>query len=1191
MNRHPKHRQGWRWSARFQRLVQLSSPAALLGLAALSLATASPGWASKPTGATSPTDIRPGLTGVPGEPGSGVGRLVEGGADPNRLQAPLPRRPRNAEDARAIEELEEVFKRFESAARATQETLTDQLVIEAEKGRVELGKRYDGQIREHRAQARILRSKAITRYEDFLELHPNDAGWTPEIMFRLAELHFESSLERYQRQEDAWQTQLMALEKRSEEGEENVPDPPLSPTVDYERSIDLLSRVVTSFPDYALNDAALYRMGVLLYESELFDPSRQAFLALACSNRYAVPNTDFSNIVSPSSFRGGDYERCTPLKDESEFIAESWLRVGELHYDVDEYDPALEAFVQARGEPGSSLYALSMIRIALTLYLQRDFPGSVALLDEYILYLDSYKGTPEYDDIPNYRPESIKWMAKTYNEEDWDGNGRRDRPFGLKRLERDYAERKTEPHVPELYAAYADLLAYETEFKGAIEIYELALSRWPLAAAAPEIQFKILAAYKALREPTRVTQARDALATNYLRGTTWYYANEADPDAIEKAFKLAEDALVATAVDHQARAQALRAEGEDEAAKREYEIAARAYAAYLERFPNTPSSYEYRYNYADSLYYSDQFIDSAKQFAIIRDSNLDNRLQADAADGVVSSLEAYAEIQTAAGTYLLPDMPKDPDAGPYEAADVPPLAAALQDAYDRYAELVPDGENAAMNIYKAGEISQRHNRFADARDRFQRVIDRHCADDVAINAGYGIIDGYTLQGDLENTSKTVDMLATKACGSGDAKTEFAGKLRSIGNAVIFQEATLLFEAGEFEAAADRYVALVDQAPDDPNADNALNNAAVAYENIGRFESASKTYERIYTTYKPCNSPKLKTGDKCSEFADEALLRTGFNHARFFEFEGAVESYLVLATGADYANSDHRLTALRNAASLQDSLQNYTKSAKLYYQVAGKAESTEEKAEAFYRAAEVLEKAGNDGKTIAAYKKYLKTFAGVQGQAEREVEAHLRLGQLHRDNRDRKAAEREFQAAVDTFAARGLKKGTPEAALPAEAQFNLAEYALQDGLKLRLKSTNSKKLEREAKRLFDGLVKVTTEYDKVFEYRSFDWVLAAMYRRGYAFETIANRVIEAPVPKQLRKGSEAFYAYKITIAEQMEPFVQKAVALYEECVKRSKEFRVNNVWTSRALERLNVYKADEYPLIRDPALSLELEDRR
>lgn len=1159
-----------------------------LAVAALLVVLGEPAQASRPK-SESPT--REQLLRRAGEPGSGVGRIVEGGSDPNRLQAPLPKRPRNEDEAKAIDELEQIYQRFNAAATATEDTLRDQLVIEAEQGRKALGDHYDSQIREHRAQARVLRSKAITRYEDFLKLHPNDAAWTPEITFRLAELHFEASLERYQRQEEAWQEELAALDKRKEAGEQNVPDPSPSPVVDYQRSIELLASVVTNFPNYALNDAALYRMGVLLYESEQYDPSRQAFLALSCSNRYAVPNVDFSNVIPASSFRAGDYQNCTPLTDKSTFVAESWLRVGELHYDVDELDPALEAFAQALGAPGSPLYAPALIRIAWTRYLKRDFVDAVASFDEYILYVDSLKGTPQYVDEAAYRNEAITWMAKTYNEDDWDGDGRRDRVRGLARLEQDYAERKAEPHVPEIYAAYADLRAFETEFQDAIQIYELALERWPLAAAAPEIQFKILEAYKALREDKQITKARDALATNYLRGTTWYYANENDPDAIERAFKLAEDALVATAVDHQARAQALRSEGRDEQAKQEYEIAARAYAAYLERFPNTPSSYEYRYNYADSLYYSDQFLEAAKQFAIVRDSNIDNRLQADASEGVVSSLESYADLQIDAGKYEVPELPKDPAAGPYEPVELSPLAAALQDAYDRYAELNPDSETAAMIIYKSGELSQRHHHFAAARERFQRVIDRHCSEDIAINAGVAIIDGYSVQGDLANTSATVQMLEQKACGTGTAKTEFAGKLRSIAQGVIFQEATLLFEAGEFEAAADRYVALVNEAPDDPNADNALNNAAVAYENIGRFDSASKTYERIYTTYKPCSSPKLKDGEKCSEFADYALLRTGYNHARFFEFEEAVADYLVLATAEDYQKSEYRLTALRNAASLQDSLQQYDKSAKLYYEVAKQADNPSEKAEAVFRAAEVLEKSGDKKATIAAYKKFLKEHGGQADQAIHEVEAHLRLGQLYRDSKDRKAAERELQAAIDRFAARGLQAGTPEAALPAEAQFLLAEYALEDVMRIKLNSTNSKKLETEAKKLFDALLKVTADYDKVFGYRSLDWVLAAMFRRGYAFETVANTVIDAPVPSQLKKGSEAYYAYKITIQDQMEPFISKAVGLYEECVKRSKEYRINNVWTSRALERLNVYRASEYPLMRDPALSLELEDRR
>ena len=101
----------------------------------------------------------------------------------------------------------------------------------------------------------------------------------------------------------------------------------------------------------------------------------------------------------------------------------------------------------------------------------------------------------------------------------------------------------------------------------------------------------------------------------------------------------------------------------------------------------------------------------------------------------------------------------------------------------------------------------------------------------------------------------------------------------------------------------------------------------------------------------------------------------------------------------------------------------------------------------------------------------------------------------------------------------------------------------------------------------------------------------MYRRGYAFETVATRVRNAPVPKQLKEYSEAWFAYKDIVANEMQRFEDKAVSLYEETVKRSAQYKISTEWTRRAKERLNVYKPDEYPLLRDPALALELEDRR
>ena len=69
-----------------------------LSIAALVIALAAPAQAGRP-GQDKPANEQ--LLGAPGEPGSGVGRIVEGGGDTNRLQAPLPRRPRNDDAARA----------------------------------------------------------------------------------------------------------------------------------------------------------------------------------------------------------------------------------------------------------------------------------------------------------------------------------------------------------------------------------------------------------------------------------------------------------------------------------------------------------------------------------------------------------------------------------------------------------------------------------------------------------------------------------------------------------------------------------------------------------------------------------------------------------------------------------------------------------------------------------------------------------------------------------------------------------------------------------------------------------------------------------------------------------------------------------------------------------------------------------
>lgn len=1122
-------------------------------------------WLGSAASAVSPADPMR----FPGEPGSGepLEELIRP-TNRERLRLPVERVPQTTGDAEALAELERLSLRYNRAFDAAADTAITLLHIEGEIGRRAIRDRYEAKIRTHRRRAEQLRAQVIRRYEDFLKLHPGDETWTPEIMFRLANLHLERARDRLAEAEEDWQKQLEAYQVAAE----SDPDlePPPSPIPDYGDVLVIYGDILARFPRYHRGDATLYMMGALFEDMQDIDAAQQSYLALACDSRFDPPNGDPREPLDAETYDG-----CEPWRRDSDYTQEAWLRLGEMHYDADEYEPALSAYAQVAKDPEAEFYGEALVRLAWTLYLLRRFPAAAERFDEFVLYADAHRDRKDDGGAIGLRDDAVRYLAKTYIESDWDQDGRNDAIWGQARLDRDYHDRN-ERHVPEIYAALGDLLAQETRYLKAIALWERTLAKWPLAPVAPSIQARILDAYDLLNEPENVTVARDRLATEYLRETPWFYANEHDPEAIEKAFALAEGALVATALEHHAKAQQLRADGDVEQARSEYQVAARAYEAYLERFPDTPSSYEYRFNFAESLYYSEQFEQAAEQYGRVRDSNIDDRLQEDAASGAVLAIETFVEAEVQAGHLDLPPMPREGVEGESDRVlDIPPLMLDMRDTYDRFVAIMPTSEQVASMKYLAGEISQKYHHFDDAQRRFEDVLDQHCEDNAAIKAGLAILDGKVVLGELDEARAWTQKLGASGCGQGEEAEKFAGQLRTLGNAVRFKEATLLYDAGKFEAAADRYVALVNEAPQDPNADRALNNAAVAYENIGRFGSASQTYQRIYTDYPD------------SEFADSALLRTGFNHSRFFEFEEAVQSYLVLAEDPRYADSDHRMNALWNAGDLLDNLQQYGRSAAMFERYAAVEPDRGKAAEAAFRAAQVRAKTEEHRATIRAYETFLAQFGSAEGQSEAAVAAHLAIGKAYATLGNRHKAEEAYRSTVQLFETRGLKPATDAADYPSEAQFLLAEYALQDVLATKVRSTG-RKMEKEVQELTDRLLEASSAYDKVFPYRRIDWVLAAMFRRGYAFETWAINIREAPIPRALREYSEAWFAYQDVVDQFATQAEAKALTLYEQTLERGKEFNMANQWTRAARERINIYKPEEFPLLRQPALDLQLE---
>ncbi|HEU4613549.1 MAG TPA: hypothetical protein VFS15_15765, partial [Kofleriaceae bacterium] len=139
----------------------------------------------------------------------------------------------------------------------------------------ELEKRYAERIAN--AESDKVKRNELTkeRLEKFLADHPHHDTFTPDAMFRLADLYLDEADAEVDRR-------LAELDAAGPNA--NQPDA-AAITADYSKSLDLWERILKDFPNYRQTPSTLY---LLAYYGKTKDERRslQLFLALACANRY-----------------------------------------------------------------------------------------------------------------------------------------------------------------------------------------------------------------------------------------------------------------------------------------------------------------------------------------------------------------------------------------------------------------------------------------------------------------------------------------------------------------------------------------------------------------------------------------------------------------------------------------------------------------------------------------------------------------------------------------------------------------------------------------------------------------------------------------------------------------------------------------------------------------------------------------
>ena len=344
-------------------------------------------------------------------------------------------------DATEEKQLEEISRAIESYETESKDFRREvQLLVEKkyEEKRGTLANSYEKAIRDLEVIERKERLDAIAQFEEFLQRYPDDAKYTPDVMFRLAELYYERSAD----------DQIVAMREYEERVKALDPTKgqaaPPEPVVDFSKSIGLYRRLIGSFPGYRLNDGAYYLLGYCLEKQNEFEQSREAYTQLI--KRYP----------------------------KSKFTTEAWVRIGEYYFDAynesDALAQAANAYEHAIEDKNHPLYDKALYKLGWTYYRMDRFEDAVdrflSLTDYYEAKAKAKGGKPDEEVGGDLRNEALQYTAISFADEKWGS---------LEKAQEKFKKLGGRPYEAEIYRRMGNVYFDQTKHPEAIAAYRLVL--------------------------------------------------------------------------------------------------------------------------------------------------------------------------------------------------------------------------------------------------------------------------------------------------------------------------------------------------------------------------------------------------------------------------------------------------------------------------------------------------------------------------------------------------------------------------------------------------------------------------------------------------------------------------------------------------------------------------------------------
>ncbi len=1118
-----------------------------------------------------------------------------------------------------LEELKQVEADYEQFLEAAKNHDTRMRLIakhEYSERTRELEKRYAERIANAQSDKGTRLTLTRERLEKFLADHPKHETFTPDAMFRLADLYLDEADEDVDRR-------LAALDAAPPDA--NAPDA-AAISADYTKSLDLWERILKEFPAYRQTPSTIY---LLAYYGKTKDERRslQLFLALSCANRYKwydppPPAPDKKEAIKrvESKTLREVYGDCTPYPGaDPELVRHAWVRgVADYHFTVPgEIDEAIAAYLKvANGGQESKLYAESLYKLAWS-YYKRDFlKESIERFDESVKLYDATVASGATPPL-ELRDESIQYIAVAFTDP-WLGETDTDPSKAFERARAFYKGRENEPHVRDVWVAlgqaFEDLQAWDQ----AVDAYRIAIGPpWELDPKNPVVHQKIVNAFESKGDKFAADQAAADLAKRYAPGTAWYAANEKDREAMENQRRIAERALYAAARNTHSAATQLRkdyeAAGKKDPAQRDeylamYNSAVELYRQFISTYPESDYVYEFTFLQGEALFYSERYREAIVQYKWVRDHrDLGQTYYLDAARSVLASYEAAAEKEVAEGKLQALKVPTVAELKaipqPWQPQRIPQIYLELQAEYDTYQNIVQDPAAAPGQGINAALISLAYLHTDDAIARFTKVMDKFCAAPPAkkgelapaARAKDGILAIYEAQSNFDAIEATNKRFITAKCGDDNAIQLAMNQNRSLN----FSRAADLYKQQKYIPAAEAFYRFYKTAqPTDPDLPTALYNTAVSYKLADRPKTAIALFKEF--TARPEKSFRE------SPYYLDAMRLQAASYQASFQYDLAIKTYLELYDTTKKAQKlgikppepipgekpltleQIGLDALYNAAYAAEVSRDFKRAVTLYNQYMKIEPDRRKQDRAQWSIAGIYRQSGDINNMVSAFNTWRTKYGKDPGNEDDYVRSYYETAEAQRRKGRTAQAQAAEKQTIDAWKQRGAVKNSAGAKLAAEfalkqaeefyakkwAPFEITKAATSTNL-----NTAKKQIQAQQDQIQNLRKQTEDKYISLDEFGVLEATMAAKVRFGDIQYDRAMKISNIPIPKIIQNNDDAIVAFETQRDAALQKDLAEAKLNWAEVAELAKRGGVSNEWSQHALENLAREFPDEYKALR------------